>query len=174
MRWFPLLLLILPSAACKSSTAFDRYYYQVAGSGPNLPPEVKLSARHVDGGIELIVTNSSTTTVRMLWDRSAIVGPDGGSDAILLQDQRMIEANRPAAPTIIPPKAHVRFVLVPADNVYYQEPRLVLGVSVPGGWRRHPILKRELRRMQPPTFEANDRRISEMYGGCKMGDTRLN
>lgn len=95
MRWLRLAPVILLSTACRTTT-YDRYEYQLAGSGPKIPPAIQLSARYVADGIELELTNTSTTTVRVLWDRSAIVNPNGTSDAILLQDQKIVEANKPA------------------------------------------------------------------------------
>lgn len=43
-----------------------------------------------------------------------------------------------------------------------------MGVFVPGGWQRDPIFEQDIRRMRPPTFKAQDRRISEMYGGRSL------
>jgi hypothetical protein len=111
-------------------------------------------------GVEIVLTNNSTSAARILWDRSAFVGVDGVADRLIITGQKYTNADQPASPTVIPPSATAVVFLVPASRVAWREGASYGTVFVPGAWETESILPATVKRQR----FAVDQRVAELGG----------
>jgi len=90
-------------------------------------------------GFEL--ENKTEKSIRINWDEISMVSPDGRTLRIMHSGVRFIEKDKPQAPTVVPPKAKLKDVLIPTENVYYDE-GIYMGKFgfVGAGWKTKKLI----------------------------------
>lgn len=78
-------------------------------------------------GFEL--QNKTESPIKIDWDQVSFVGSTGTAVKVIHSGVRLIERDRPQAPTVIPPGARIREQITPVDRIQYEK-----------GWRVLPLL----------------------------------
>jgi len=74
--------------------------------------------------------NKKNVGIKIKWDDCSYVAPSGQTMRIIHTGVKLIDRDKPQAPTTIPPGAKITDELVPADNVYFTS-------GAYGGWNYH-------------------------------------
>jgi hypothetical protein len=85
-------------------------------------------------GIEL--TNKSDQSLKIDWDSVAYVSVTGQSQRVIHSGVRLMDRDKPQAPSVIVKRSTLTDELIPAENIYF-----VTGKY--GGWRERGLFERE-------------------------------
>lgn len=103
---------------------------------PEAMPKTKSYAFDValtDGfDIKFKIQNKSETPIKIIWDESSVILPDGSAKRVYPTGTKYIDATREHAPTIIPAQASVTTGLSRSDNLTFSS-RWVQGPLLPCG-----------------------------------------
>lgn len=96
--------------------------------------------------LAFFLTNKSDNSIQIIWDEAAFVDYDGSTGRVIHSGVKYIDRNNSQPPTIIPKNAKVDDIVVPTDNIYYQEGQY-------GGWRINALF---------PTYAKNAEELGQM------------
>jgi len=99
-----------------------------------------------------ILENKSEYSIKVIWDDAAYVSTRGSSGRIFHAGIKYNERNYPQPPTVIPKYTFLDDLVIPTENVYFEEWSPLWGYSG-AGWKTQPIFpnkadtKKELNHM---------------------------
>lgn len=160
-RWLLLACWMTVALGCTPHSL--RYAYVFDAQKPQLPPGLAIEARAVSDGISLSITNTSSDTARIIWERSALIDSSGTSQAVMISGQKYIDAGKTPPPTVVASRASASVTVIPASNVSYRAPISVGSYHSAGGWQTTPLLLSEAR----GSFDATDPTV-RAYGGTSL------
>lgn len=70
--------------------------------------------------IRFVLVNNTTSTMRLVWDNSAIVLPDGSSSRVLSGNVSWATRNDPQAPGVIPSNAKLSDTMIPQSKLGFR------------------------------------------------------
>lgn len=87
----------------------------------------------LDDAISFVLLNKTGSAMRLIWDETAFIHIDGSAQRVMHSGVRYIDRNSYQPPSVIPPGATLRDIILPTENVYYVSGQY-------GGWRTHDII----------------------------------
>jgi hypothetical protein len=99
-----------------------------------------------------VLENKSDYSIKVIWDDAAYVNTKGSSGRIIHSGIKYNERNNLQPSTVIPKNTYLDDIIIPTENIYYEEWSLLWGYAG-AGWRTNAILpnkadsKKELNRM---------------------------
>lgn len=104
-------------------TAPSRYVFTMGESGSTdlsvVGSEFSFRFYPGDTGIAFEVENHSTSADRIDWNQMAYIDIDGQSHKVMGEGMRYTDRNAVHPPTVIPPGAKVKQIMIPTDNVLW-------------------------------------------------------
>lgn len=85
--------------------------------------------------INFSLRNGSSEPIRIIWDESSVVAPDGSSSRVAHQGVRYTDVSGSIPPTSVPPGARIDDFVVSADGVEY---------SSVSGWNEGPLFRSDI------------------------------
>lgn len=83
--------------------------------------------------IGFVLHNKTNEPIKVDWNQAAYVDIYGDSHQVIHSGVRIVDRDKPQAPTTVPPSAKIDDILSPSDHIYYEK------VLLPG-WRYKPLL----------------------------------
>jgi hypothetical protein len=65
------------------------------------------------------IENKTDSGIKINWDEISFISPDGRAFRVIHSWDRLIDRNNPQAPTVIPPKSRIVEMVIPSDNIHY-------------------------------------------------------
>lgn len=138
-------LLSFLFSACFSSGSMYKYEYIL--TSPTVSSDLKFSDYLIDidfdineESINFRLDNKADNSIKILWDEASLVF-DGQSKRVIHKGIKLIDSDKPQPPTVIPPHAFIKDLVVPSENIYYRESIYSGGnVILRGGWEQKDLL----------------------------------
>ena len=92
--------------------------------------------------IPIRLINKAPSPISVEWDSCVFVDPSGESRRVIHSGVKLIDRNAPQPASVVASRSKLADVLIPSDNIYYQEGSSAGNTYIPGGWKEHPLLKR--------------------------------
>jgi hypothetical protein len=112
-----------PSAAQLASTFFvtieDRRIEPQAETYVYRTTDYDLSLRLLPNSVEFTLVNLSREVLRLVWDETAMVMPDGHASRVVPPGTAYTAVNQPVAAAIVPPMAKMTSAFIPVANIYW-------------------------------------------------------
>ena len=87
--------------------------------------------------IAIALENKTTAPLKIDWDSSVFIDPAGTSNRIIHSGIKLIDrSNTQQTPTLVASRSKVEDLMVPTDNVYWQDG----SGNKPGSWKYRPLL----------------------------------
>jgi len=130
-KWIVLLIIALFTIISCSTTGGIGRTIGITSSSITIPDEIKdkvlvsligpardKSASYANpGGLDVVITNNSSSIIKVLWSKSTFLSPDGISHTILLNGMKYSDAGNPPPDSLVPPKAFTKSQAFYAENV---------------------------------------------------------
>jgi hypothetical protein len=87
----------------------------------------------LDEAIAIQIKNKTSAAIQVNWDNVSLVDINGKSNRIIHTGIRLIDRDKPQAPSIIPPGAVLKDEITPVDNIRYESGQY-------GGWKTDPLM----------------------------------
>jgi len=84
---------------------------------------------------DFILENKSDYSIKIIWDDAAYVNTKGASGRVIHSGIKFAERNYPQPHTVIAKKTHLDDLLIPVENIFFNEGGLLSG----SGWDVKPI-----------------------------------
>lgn len=90
-------------------------------------------------GFNFNLTNTSSSSLKIIWDDATFVGFDGNSSKIMHQGIKYIDRNNAMSPTTIITGSSLNDIVTPTNNVYWVDGTYSKYGSTPGRWEMRDI-----------------------------------
>lgn len=132
-RWVGLFVLMAVLSACIPMVTYDpregakvftmtlagQTYKDTSGEFVYKTPDYELSFVIYPNSIRFTLVNVGDKIIRVLWDDSAMVLPDGKTSRVVPGNTSWQDRNAPKPPSIVPSKAKINDGLYPLENAYF-------------------------------------------------------
>lgn len=96
-------------------------------STPQKPKDFETTFMYHSKGVAFSLQNHSNKLIKIIWDEAALVDCSGKSHRVMHEGVKYISRDQLQPPTMLPPGANIRDVIVPTSLVSYTSGRY-------GGW----------------------------------------
>ncbi|MFO1479319.1 MAG: hypothetical protein U1F40_03855 [Turneriella sp.] len=86
-----------------------------------------------DQAVAVKIKNKTGSAIQVNWDNVSFVDINGKSNRVIHTGIRLMERDKPQAPSIIPPGASLDDEITPVDNIRFESGQY-------GGWRTDPLM----------------------------------
>lgn len=136
-------VIYLPQAIAK------KYSIKLAGTNgcifedPNIKVIFRLDVESAKAlkQIPFVLENKTTQPIKIDWDSCLFVDPNENSCRSIHTGVKIIDRNAPQPESVVASRSKLNDILVPSDNLYYQQGFRVGDTYLPGGWVTKPILR---------------------------------
>lgn len=115
-----------PCRVCFPEAFPTGYEWNFSLQGPVRSKALLYSDSYIDVFFEIAETqigfaiqNKTDAGIKINWDEISFVSPGGRASRVIHSGIRLIDRNNPQAPTMIPPKSRIDDMVIPSDNIYY-------------------------------------------------------
>jgi hypothetical protein len=99
--------------------------------------------------ISFQIQSKQDESILIIWDESAYTDIKGESKRIIHEGVRLMDRDKPQAPTVLPPKSRITGFIIPAENIYLDKE-----------WKASPL------------FRAGDSGKCSIYWTYTLGDKK--